>query len=550
MQVGEKVGPFTVERELGNGAMGTVYKAMYARDDGRQAHVALKVVSYGLQSNEAAMARFDREAAILKQLRHPHIVRLIATGKYRKTPFIAMEYVDGEALDRVLGRRGRLGWEDVVTYGKHLCDALQHAHDKGIIHRDLKPSNLMLTKDGRLKLTDFGIAKDTDVTALTAQNNTIGTAAYMSPEQCRGDKSLSNRSDLYSLGVVFYELLTGKKPFIAETTMDLFLKHVNEKPVRPAKLVPDLPVWLDNLVMFLLEKDREQRPLDAATVGKMLADIEQKVAAGMSAGEAVAKSRKIDRKLTDDTLDAADKTAAQALRGKKKKKKSRPWYEAAWVKAVPLVAAVLGLLGFAGYMLWPEGMEPRFKRIEAAATPDGKLEAAADFLSAYRKSADPKVEAARGVYQSLVARQKELVLLKRLNTKFESNEEGFDKDLYPDAVAALKAERAGKLEDAARTWATIQGKSGGDPSKLPDEAEEARAGLGWIAAGHLADIRQAVPAAEKGLKDQLASSRDYSTAHKTDGPEGAATRALLFEEYKDLDRAKAGWLALDRKSVV
>ena len=210
MQVGEKVGPFTVERELGSGAMGTVYRAIYEREDGRKAHVALKVVSFGLQNNEGAMARFDREAAILKQLRHPHIVRLIATGKYKKTPFIAMEFVDGEALDRVLQRRGRLGWEDVVSYGKQLCEALQHAHEKGIIHRDLKPSNLMLSKDGRLKLTDFGIAKDTDVTALTAQNNTIGTAAYMSPEQCRGDKNLTARSDLYSLGVVFYELLTAR----------------------------------------------------------------------------------------------------------------------------------------------------------------------------------------------------------------------------------------------------------------------------------------------------------------------------------------------------
>ena len=99
-----------------------------------------------------------------------------------------MEFIDGEALDRVLARRGRLTWEEVVAYGKQLCKALQHAHEKGIIHRDLKPSNLMITPDGTLKLTDFGIAKDTDVTALTGANSTIGTAAYMSPEQCKGDK--------------------------------------------------------------------------------------------------------------------------------------------------------------------------------------------------------------------------------------------------------------------------------------------------------------------------------------------------------------------------
>ncbi len=543
MKVGEKIGPFTIERELGQGAMGTVYKAIYEREDGRQAHVALKVVSYGLQNNEGAMARFDREAAILKQLRHPHIVRLIATGKYKKLPFIAMEFVDGEALDRVLHRRERLGWEDVVTYGKHLCEALQHAHEKGIIHRDLKPSNLMLTKDGRLKLTDFGIAKDTDVTALTAQNNTIGTAAYMSPEQCRGDKSLSNKSDLYSLGVVFYELITGKKPFVAETTMDLFLKHVNDKPVRPAKIVPDLPVWMDNLVMFLMEKDKEQRPLDAATVGKMLTEIEEKVAAGVSAGETVAKSRKIDRKLGEGTLDEDDKANIKAIRGKKKKK-ARPWYEAGWVRAVPLVLALVGIGGAVAYVAWPEGMDKRFKRIEDASSPEDKLAAATSFLSAYRGSADPKVEQARKVYQEQIARDKERVLLKRLNTKFEDNTEGFDPDLYPDALAALKAERAGRLDEAARLWTGIQNKSGDVSAKLPDDGEAAKACLGWIAASHLSVIRQGVPELEKKLAEQIASSRTYETGYKSDGPEGAATRAMLFDEYGDKSRAKTAWTDL------
>src|SRR5439155_12163804 len=123
--------------------------------------------------------------------------------RWNKTPFIAMEYVDGEPLDRALTRRGRLSWEEVIAYAKQLCDALQYAHDKGIIHRDLKPSNLMITREGTLKLTDFGIAKDMDVTALTGANSTIGTASYMSPEQCKGDRNLSNKSDLYSLGIVF-----------------------------------------------------------------------------------------------------------------------------------------------------------------------------------------------------------------------------------------------------------------------------------------------------------------------------------------------------------
>src|SRR5262249_725518 len=149
---------FEIVQELGSGAMGTVYRAKFHKD-GKVVPVALKVVALGLLGNEGAMARVDREANILKQLRHPHIVKLDARRHYRKPPFIAMEFIDGEAPDRVLARRGRMSWEEVVAFGKQLCQALQYAHEKGIIHRDLKPSNLMLTNEGVLKLTDFGIAK-------------------------------------------------------------------------------------------------------------------------------------------------------------------------------------------------------------------------------------------------------------------------------------------------------------------------------------------------------------------------------------------------------
>src|SRR5579883_139421 len=350
MLVGQQIGPFEIEKELGSGAMGTVYRAKFHRSQEKVIPIALKVVALGLLGNDGAMARFEREANILKQLKHPHIVRLIAHGKINKqNPYIAMEFIDGEALDRALARRGKLSWEEVLAYGKQLCEALQYAHEKGIIHRDLKPSNLMITREGILKLTDFGIAKDTDVTALTGANSTIGTAAYMSPEQCKGDRNLTNKSDLYSLGVMIYEVLTGKKPFVADTTVDMFLKHVNERPVRPSRLVPDLPVWLDNLVMFLLEKEKDQRPLDAATVGLMLADIEEKVRTQHSAGADAANARRIDRPLGENEIDETDREAARTLRDgakggrpakKPKKKKARHWSEQTWLKAVPIVAAL------------------------------------------------------------------------------------------------------------------------------------------------------------------------------------------------------------------
>src|SRR5436190_3046154 len=300
MLVGQQIGPFEIEKELGSGAMGTVYRAKFHRSEEKVVTVALKVVALGLVGNEGAMARFEREANMLKQLKHPHIVRLIAHGKINKqNPYIAMEYIDGEALDRVLARRGKIGWEEVLAYGKQLCEALQYAHHKGIIHRDLKPSNLMITKTGVLKLTDFGIAKDTDVTALTGANSTIGTAAYMSPEQCKGDRNLSNKSDLYSLGIVFFELLTGRKPFITETTVEMFLKHVNEKAPRIGKLVNELPTKFEALILQLLEKDKEDRPVDASWVARMLGEVEEDAFQRKSAGLAIAEVRTLKPKNQD-----------------------------------------------------------------------------------------------------------------------------------------------------------------------------------------------------------------------------------------------------------
>ena len=322
MLIGQQIGPFFIERELGSGAMGSVYLARFDRK-GTVMPAALKVISLGLLGNDSAMARFTREAAILKQLRHPHIVRLLATGKYRQTPFIAMEYVAGESMDKALLRRVRLSWEESFEYGIQLCDALQHAHEKGIIHRDLKPSNLMITREGVLKLTDFGIAKDTDVTALTGANSTIGTAAYMSPEQCKGVRDLTPRSDLYSLGVVFFELITGRKPFTGESTVDMFMKQVTEKPPRPSRLVADLPPQVESLILHLMEKKPEDRPLDALRVKQTIQDIFTKMEAQASLGAVAAGARRIDRPLGDQPLTDEDREAARALTGKKKRKQEK-----------------------------------------------------------------------------------------------------------------------------------------------------------------------------------------------------------------------------------
>ena len=441
------------------------------------------------------MARFEREANILKQLRHPHIVRLIAHGKINKqNPYIAMEYIDGEALDRVLARRGKMSWEEVVTYGRQLCEALQYAHDKGIIHRDLKPSNLMITRDGILKLTDFGIAKDTDVTALTGQNSTIGTAAYMSPEQCKGERNLTNKSDLYSLGVVFYELLTGKKPFVAETTVAMFLLHVNEPAPRIGKFVHEMPPKFESLILQLLEKDKEDRPIDAAWVARMLQEVEEDAFARKSAGLVAAEVRTAKpMNQAGDKMDAADKEAARALRGKKKKAKKKedvPFFQQKWVQAVGILAILAVMAGGVYYAVKPSSPEKMYSAIEKAESSEDKLAAARKFLDSYGANGGEQVDKAAAVYRDLIVKAREEQLANRYNRNLSKPAEVDDPEAYNAAWGAMEFERLGQLEPAEAQWAKVKGRFP-EEAKLPFTTKDdqlAKARWGWLADKRLAEI--------------------------------------------------------------
>jgi serine/threonine-protein kinase len=289
--IGQKIGPFVVETELGSEAMGTIYRAQYVDnpDDGksssvRKRFVAIKIISIALAGNETGLARFERQTDILKRLKHPNIVRLLATGGFKGVPFFAMEYIEGESLDRKLTRNLKFSWEHVVAIGNQVCAALQHAHDKGIIHRDLKPSNLMVLENGTVKLTGFDFAMDVSVSNPTGAISTLGTPAYMSPEQCRGELNLTNKSDLYSLGVVMFELLTGHKPFVADSPMDMFVKHVSEPPQQTSRFVPDIPIWLDKLIIQLMEKEPKCRPLNAGMVANAFSEVLGKTAPDHGAG--------------------------------------------------------------------------------------------------------------------------------------------------------------------------------------------------------------------------------------------------------------------------
>ncbi|MCE9529987.1 MAG: protein kinase [Planctomycetes bacterium] len=536
---GQNIGPFHIEKELGSGAMGTVYRARYTEDDRL---VALKLIAFGLTGNESALARFEREAVILKQLKHPNIVRLFATGKWKGTPFFAMEYVDGESLDRVIARRDRFSWQETIDLGKQLCAALQHAHERGIIHRDLKPSNLMITKDGVLKLTDFGIAKDIDVTAITGAHNTIGTAAYMSPEQCRGEKTLSDKSDLYSLGVVFFELLVGRKPFVADSSVDMFLMHVNEPAprVRNQPGCLDIPQAFDTLIHQLMEKKPENRPRDAAMVLEALEEVEQKELARLSRGEEVAKARLVDSVETAP-MDEKDLEAARSIRaaGKKKKlkKKETAFYRRGWFVGIGSVAIVLTTALIFWLLLRPDSPAEMLAAIEKAKNPDAKAIAAKKYLDTYGKSTDPKLadktEWAKGIYWEGKVAKRESQLLKRHKIGL-AVEEGDDPDAYSKTMSALTAEEDGDVVAARRTWAKLI-------ETFQNDAKEEKALWGWVAAKRLKDLTE-VEAREKHLekvvKDSAFEDRDFKLE---DEMEARAAEAMRLERFGDGGRAFDRW---------
>jgi serine/threonine-protein kinase len=537
MLVGKDLGPLHVESELGTGAMGTVYKAL-RRDNGQW--VAVKVIAYGLLANEKAVERFEREGEILKQLKHPNIVRFIGTGAYKKTPFFVMEYVEGDSLDKLLGRRGKYPWNDVVVLGRQLCAALQHAHQKGIIHRDLKPSNLMILRDGTLKLTDFGIAKGADFTTLTATDCTVGTAAYMSPEQCRGAKTLTLKSDLYSMGVVFYELLTGRKPFQADSPIEMFRAHVESPFERPRRLVMDIPVWLDNLVCHLLEKQPDQRPFDAAMVAKALDEVEQKVVDQRSAGVDAATARAMDRRDVIAPSDETDRDAARTLRDavgrKKRRKKSVPFPERKWVRAVGLSAALAGLCGVVIYMTRPPSEDKLFRQVRSAAESreySRTVELAHRYLVLYGGSNEERATQVKAWDRELRTERREQQLTNRIYGKLKQKPAGEEEKR---AYRAVEAEDAGDLDAAGKEWLKLV-------NDTREEQDPDLAVYGWLAQKRLADLA-AQPKWERRLEDDLNYEHALlPTGAKPDpGPaEEASLKAFRYEKFGDAVAAREGW---------
>lgn len=256
---GTFLGPYEVLRRIGKGGMGSVYEA---REPGSGRKVALKVLSPELAQNPDFVARFQREARALEGVHDARLARVFFAGAAEGLPFFAMEYVDGQNLEQVLLASGPLKAERAVPLMRETALGLKAAAERGIIHRDVKPTNLLLDRDGRLRIVDFGLAKAIDSDSrLTVTGAVVGTPYYLSPEQGLG-KSVDERSDIYSLGATFYHLLSGKPPFDAESPVSIILRHVNDPPPPLKAVRAAIPEPLARIVMRCLAKDPGRRYQD------------------------------------------------------------------------------------------------------------------------------------------------------------------------------------------------------------------------------------------------------------------------------------------------
>ena len=261
--IGEILGNrYEIEEKIGEGGMSVVYKA---RCNKLNRYVAVKVLKKEMSDNEDIVNKFKREATAIAALSDNNIVNILDVGSQDDINYIVMEYVKGKTLKELIKQFGKLNYETAITIAIQIAKALECAHKNNIIHRDVKPQNILVTEEGLIKVTDFGIAKSTSSATLTNTTTIMGSAHYFSPEQAKGTL-VDNRTDLYSLGVVLYEMVTGKVPFEADSPVTIALKHIQEEVVPPKQINSKIPESLNKLIIKAMEKDPGMRYQNARDI--------------------------------------------------------------------------------------------------------------------------------------------------------------------------------------------------------------------------------------------------------------------------------------------
>ncbi len=266
-------GRYQIIEELGKGGMGKVYKVL---DNKINEKIALKLIKPEIASNKKIIERFSNELKMARKISHRNVGRMYHLGEQEGTHYITMEFVPGEDLKSMIRMSGQLGIRTAVNIAKQVCEGLSEAHRLGVVHRDLKPQNIMIDKEGNTKIMDFGIARSVKAKGITGSGVMIGTPEYMSPEQVEGEK-IDHRSDIYSLGVVLYEMVTGEVPFDGETPLSIALKHKDEIPGDPRNLNIQIPEDFSRVILKCMEKNRDKRYRNAAEMLSALTRIEKDI---------------------------------------------------------------------------------------------------------------------------------------------------------------------------------------------------------------------------------------------------------------------------------
>src|SRR5687768_5548202 len=294
--IGER---FRLEEKVGSGGMSSVYRAF---DPTLERRVAIKMMHRDISSDPAQLERFRREARAVAQLNHPHVVTVIDAGEDEGAPYIVFEYVEGETLKERIRRLGRLPVAEAVAYAIEIARALACAHANRLVHRDVKPQNVLIDGDGRAKVTDFGIARSLESQGLTATGRVLGTTDYVSPEQALGHE-VTGQSDIYSLGIVLYEMLIGEVPFKADTQVAVAMQHVREPLPDVQRRRPEISASLAAVVERATSKETQNRYGD---VDEMVHDLEEVLAIEAArTGQTTGEATTVLQSLSGDTADFA-----------------------------------------------------------------------------------------------------------------------------------------------------------------------------------------------------------------------------------------------------